>query len=147
MRKIFLLFVTLFLLLLFGCRKPPSDQGLIVTEMDFGTCIIPSMLPREEYVIDDSSSYRQLQVENKCSSYTFPFIDFSQHTLLGKFASGKCKVKFYREVLKNDQSKTYNYTVYIRDKGWCKAEAQNMNWVLVPKLPQGYTVVFHINKK
>ena len=129
-----------------GCKKDPyknTDKGIIVQEISFGSCIPPT-LPQTEYIINNDTVYQQLLSYSVCTGYALPYIDFNQYTLLGKYATGQCKVAFHRQVLKDDGAKTYNFTIYVYDKGICKKEAIDMNWVTVPKLPQGYTVVFNV---
>jgi hypothetical protein len=40
----------------------------------------------------------------------------------------------------------YIFTVYVNDKGLCKSQGVSMNWVLVPKLPSGYSVQFEVEE-
>jgi len=144
MRTILLSFI---FVLFSSCRKDcPRDsfsKGIIIQEISFGLCIPPN-LPQTEYIIDNDTVYQQLLSNSVCSGYTLPAIDFAQYTLLGKFATGQCKVEFHRQVTKDDAAKTYNFTIYVCDRGICKKEAISMNWVIVPKLPQGYTVTFTV---
>jgi hypothetical protein len=144
MRTILLLFI---FVLFSSCRKDcPGDsfsKGIIIQEISFGPCIPPT-LPQTEYIIDNDTVYQQLLSNSVCSGYTLPAIDFAQYTLLGKYATGQCKVEFHRQVTKDDAAKTYNFTIYVCDRGICKKAAIGMNWVTVPKLPQGYTVTFTV---
>ena len=130
-----------------GCPRVWFSKGIIVQEISFGTCIpIPPNLPQTEYIIDNDTVYQQLLSNSVCSGYTLPAIDFAQYTLLGKYATGQCKVDFHRQVTKDDAAKTYNFTIYVCDRGICKSAAISMNWVTVPKLPQGYTVTFTVKQ-
>jgi len=142
MRTIFL-FLS-FLCLIYSCKKKNIDPGIIVDNIDFGTCI-PQTLPQQEYIVQSNSEYQLLLNSSVCQNYTtLPNIDFSQYTLLGKFASGQCKVTFKRQVTKDEANLKYNFTVYVFDKGLCKRQGQSMNWVIVPKLPVGWTVKYEI---
>lgn len=144
MKKIIVL--SLFVVVFSSCNKDPFkniDKGIIVQEISFGTCIPPEF-SQPEHIIDDDTTYQQLLSSSPCAGYTLPHIDFNQYTLLGKYATGKCKAEFHRQVIRDDAAKTYNFTVYVFDKGICKSEPIDMNWVIVPKLPQGYNVVFNI---
>lgn len=136
----------LFFICFTSCTKDPwinIDKGIIDQVISFGSCIPPT-ITQTEYIIETDSMYQKLLSNSVCSSYTLPYIDFTQYTLLGKYASGQCKVEFHRQVTKDDVAKTYNFTVYVFDRGLCKKEAIDMNWVTVPKLPQDYSVVFTI---
>ena len=79
-----------------------------------------------------------------CLNFQPEPIDFSAYTLLGNYASGGCNVAFTRTVELDEQAKKYWYTIKVREAGACKRLEYSMNWVLVPKLPPGYTVEFQI---
>lgn len=140
--KTFSIFLILSLTI-YSCEKENIEPGIIVQNIDFGTCI-PINLPEQEYIITSDSLYQLLLVNSVCQNYSLPTIDFTQYTLLGKFASGKCKVTFKQAVVKDELSLQYIYTVHVFDKGICKKEGLSMNWVLVPKLPIGWSVIFKI---
>ena len=93
----------------------------------------------EENIFDLKVSYDDGQ--------TFEPIDFTIYTVLGKRASsGGCKVRFVRDVKKNDISKKYIYTITVLQCGNCFSQDEIMNWVLVPKIPEDYTVEFVVKK-
>ena len=79
-----------------------------------------------------------------CLNYQLEPVDFSKYMLLGNYAAGGCNVAFTRIVEQDEQAKKYSYTVKVREAGACKKLEYSMNWVLVPKLPAGYTVEFLI---
>lgn len=139
LKKLFIVLILSFSF--YSCEKEKIEPGIIVQNIDFGTCI-PADLPEQEYIITSDSVYQLLLNNSVCSNYTLPTIDFSQYTLLGKFASGKCRVTFKPQVIKDESNMQYLFTVYVFDKGICKKEGISMNWVLVPKLPIGWSVNF-----
>ncbi len=79
-----------------------------------------------------------------CINFKPESVDFSKYTLLGNYAQGGCDAAFTRSVIPDDNNKRYNYTVKVRQAGLCKKLVYSMNWVLVPKLPPGYSVDFRI---
>lgn len=72
----------------------------------------------------------------------FDAIDFTQYTLLGKYASGGCRVVFERNVTRNDSQKNVLYDITVHQCGDCQIYHGEMNWVLIPKIPDDYTVTF-----
>lgn len=127
-------------------------EGIIESEFDFGECfwIEPDLY--DEIVVTDDSAYQSIGLEiytakPDCETPVYPAIDFSKHTLLGKSTSGQCSIDYIREVTKDDASKKYKYLVRVLECGICYKEGYSMNWVLVPKLPQGYTVEFEVKYK
>ena len=75
-------------------------------------------------------------------NYTRTDIDFSEYTLLGQDAtSGGCETPDYNvEIEKDGADIVYRLTI-IR-KGSCEMSILKNMWILVPKLPNGYTVKF-----
>jgi len=73
---------------------------------------------------------------------TFENIDFVNYTVLGRHASGNCQVIYKRNVSKNEVTKKYIYTILVVHCGYCKSRDASMNWVLVPKIENDFTVEF-----
>ena len=129
-----------------SCQKENIYEGIIVSEFDFGRCFPPFGEAGDEYVITNDSLYRNLLKfgVTVCENYTLPDIDFSTYTLLGKYTVSDGEPKYYkREVIKDENRKKYIYSIFIKCKNNYKA-ALSMNWVLVPKLPEGYSVEFSV---
>ncbi|MBD2699086.1 hypothetical protein IC229_00440 [Spirosoma sp. BT702] len=111
---------------------------------------------RNNIVIDNDSSFRayfdyknyydstRFDRNFSCLNYQLEPVNFSKYSLLGNYAAGGCDVAFTRTVERDDMAKKYIYTVKVREAGACKKLEYSMNWVLVPKLPMGYTVEFLI---
>jgi hypothetical protein len=131
----------IFMVLISACKKTTVDPGIIIKSIDLGSCSLN--LATQEYVIDSDSAYKLL-INTNCTNSNLPAIDFNSYTLLGKYAVGKCKVEFKRQVLIYDLTKEYLYTVFVFEKGVCKKQAVSMNWVLIPKIKSGYSVNFSI---
>ena len=151
-------YITFFLLitclLLIACKKPICKKsrkdeisGIIVSEFDFGECY-DGDAPLDEYIITDDSSYQLLNPvifynRNDCKNATLPPIDFSMHSLLGKFVDGSCPV-FKSQVIDDDINKQYLFSIEVIECWPCKKLYEKMIWVLVPILSQGYTVKFEV---
>ncbi len=91
-------------------------------------------------VINTQEEYDLLSANIDCLNLP-PKIDFTKKTLLGKGMFG-CSNDYERRVLMNDWKKVYYYI--IKQKiGFCEmVDPWTDNWILVPKIPQGYTVRF-----
>ena len=83
-----------------------------------------------------------------CIEYEFPVIDFSQKTLLGKsFTGGGCSSEVKKKVLRNDKGREVIYSINVSFKGTCEMGISHNNFILVPKIPEGYIVKFEINSR
>jgi hypothetical protein len=110
---------------------------------------VPSSLEnnKEGYIIrsnDSGGSDFKVSFDNGVNRDT---IDFNQYTVLGKFAGGKCYVIFERNVFRDDTKKQVIYHIIVHQCGWCDLNNTDMNWVLVPKIPDNYEVVFEVKEK
>ena len=78
-------------------------------------------------------------------------IDFDKNTLLGiELNTGYCRTPLGLEVqaVKNETEKQFIVNVsYIEPQGLCRALSRYDLWVLVPKLPENYTVKFDVKAK
>jgi len=103
--------------------------------------------PQKEYVINDDSTYQSLLSlklsVDFCANYSLPNIDFTQRTVLGKYRDGGgCKIEFIRKVCKNESKKIIKYVTKVKEEGGCDMLGYSMNWIVVPKIPKGYNIVF-----
>ncbi len=75
-------------------------------------------------------------------------IDFSKYTVLENFVStGGCSVVYERNVSKDITHKKIVYTITIHQCGDCKKSNSSWNWVLVPKIPEDYTIEYKVIEK
>lgn len=139
--------VLLTIALTFSCSKEEvqcsaviENSGIIVDNVEISSCSTPFYTGN--FVIDSSSELDSvLQMNSGCQK---PEIDFTQYTLLGRYAYAQCTGSYFREVTKDTTNKRYNFTITVESCGSCNCLSQNMNWVLVPKLPENYTVRFTV---
>jgi len=143
------LLLLLFLPALSGCQK--SDSVLIegVQEVNFPKrCFNISAI---QLMINDSTSYvenilNQKIINDSCNNYQTPNIDFTEHTLLGQFTDVVgCKLSYKREVFANSEMQTYTYhiTVTLIEPSSCETKQHtSMNWIILPKVPENYEVLF-----
>jgi hypothetical protein len=73
-----------------------------------------------------------------------PSIDFSTHTLLGQTVScGGCGDVEYTVNYKQDYfGRYYTFSVQAIQHGYCDMGWETTVWLLVPKIPRGYSVRF-----
>jgi len=70
-------------------------------------------------------------------------VDFEKYQVLGYYAVGNCEVSFQGNVALDDANKWVNYTMEVEECGDCEIRRERMNWVLIPTVPDGYTVQFN----
>jgi len=124
-----------------------TSTGIIQQDLIFGTCFTDIGALEQEYIIRDEAAFQALEIlpvnSPECvGTTTLPEIDFNIHTLLGLYADGTCKASFDRHVIRDDAAMKYVYTISVTPCGNCESLAFGMNWVLVPKLPENYSVEF-----
>jgi len=149
----FLLLISI-VVLLNGCEKDEDPclnpyntvSGIVVADYHFGDCVATLGMLSRNYVVEDMESFNELSILPSdiagCESSSIEAIDFKRYALLGLYAEGACNVIFDRDVTQNVENKKYIYTVSRTLCNSCERHEYSMNWVLVPKLPQGYTVEF-----
>ena len=155
LRATIILLIPIFI---FSCKKTKFEiSGLIISELDLGDCFRKWETPtccNNPCIIDNDSTYQLLPYylqyqTNDCQNAQLPYIDFSQYTLLCNKIETTCARSVSQKVEKDDTNKKYIYSITIDDR-WCGMTRKykgNACWVLVPKLPIGYTVDFTITHK
>ena len=156
MKDLIILFVCLFVLgaSFNSCEKSEDicstgtdiNLGLIIMDYDFGSCFSDVGMLQQQYVIKDEATFAELGfLPNNtpaCAEAEPTAIDFSRYSLLGMYAEGTCSVFYTREVTKEEAIKKYIYKVSTQECGFCERLAFSMNWVLIPKIEEGYSVEF-----
>lgn len=119
-------------------------NGEIVSNALVSQPLITWDMKNQEHIIQaDTQNVFELKVSFD-NGNTFDDIDFKQYTLLGKYARENCKATFERNVSKDDSQKKIFYNLKIKQCGKCETNWESMNWVLVPKIPENYNVIFNI---
>ena len=141
----------------------------LITEMseniqfiDFGNelgVLGTEMMQGKEFVMNSNAEYnkllefkpRYMLEDPKYQSFELPSIDFSKYTLIGFYADGSgCKTNFHKDVKLDKKSMKLTYLITVEDVGLCEPLHSSMNWILVSKLPENYSVEFkgdHVQTK
>ncbi|MBU4501161.1 MAG: hypothetical protein KKA79_01100 [Nanoarchaeota archaeon] len=121
--------------------------------MGCGEYVTGSKLGEKEEVVIHSQEEYQNMLDEYEAFYTCewgkeaPKIDFSQKTLLGKYAQGVgCSIDFKRNVHRDDTNKKIIYSIDVLQEGRCDMLGESMNWVLIPKIPSDYEAEFKVKK-
>jgi hypothetical protein len=153
MKKI-ILFHLLAFISLSGCNKSPlcqvksGNEGIII---DIYTkhedCIYSK---KNEFLIrNDSELASILYVEKTfpiCDSVSLPKIDFNQYSLIGLRAGTNGGGSFLRTATRNDAEKKIYYEVYPNTCSFDEVGRSSYNMVLIPKVPDNYTIEYKIRK-
>ncbi|MGB1243336.1 MAG: hypothetical protein ACPG49_12485, partial [Chitinophagales bacterium] len=105
----------------------------------------------EHQVINNSDEYSALLDEYRdytqnCLTYFSPKIDFTEKTLLGqRITVTACNVSSVSEVFADPDQKQYIYQLQVNLEGTCEMLFDKIVWIVVPKLPDNYTVAFKAN--
>ncbi len=125
------------------CKAKTKNTGSIVQVFSSAECFNPRPNDHGEFVV---KSLADLDTAN-CKPTTAP-VDFRQHSIIGKSVKGGCNVRIIsRNVTIHHTDKIYEYTVVFKDCGLCKRLGIINNMVIVPKIPNDYTVVFNVKEK
>jgi len=132
-----------------GCDSMPQQTvgtGEIIQNARLKGQFGLSSSPKEQVVTSDSLNIFSLEVSFD-NGETYQSIDFSEYTVLGLSVSGRCWVVFDRNVTKNVERQTYIYTITVIECGDCYSSNSSMNWVLIPKIEEGFSVEFMVTHK
>lgn len=147
MKKIY--FLT-FLFLLMSASSCKKDNFIIIEGVESISfeCFEPIA---EHQVINSYDEYSALLDEYRdytqnCLTYFSPQIDFTEKTLLGqRITVTACNVSSISEVFADPDQKQYIYQLQVNLEGTCEILFERVIWIVVPKLPDNYTVAFKAN--
>lgn len=93
-------------------------------------------------VIRSEEAFQSLFNTTPCNG-ELPTIDFSQYSILGQFGGATGCERFYsRSVQVKENTQEYIFTVTVSECGGCEPFEMRWHWVLVPVIPEGYSVSF-----
>lgn len=123
-----------------SCKKNVPTSGIIVREVKEIDCI--QLIRDTAFIIGTDAEYQTYKSKNAfCQS--FPEIDFNQYALMAQRYGVGCNDIVYAQVNDLESSKVYEYKLLICEKR-CRYKLlkTDLVFVLVPKLPSGYSVVY-----
>ena len=139
-----------------GCEDMPdqtvgtgeiiNDALILYTNLDPATSHLILNSKEGQIITSDTENIFGLEVSFDNKETCQP-IDFSKYTVLGKNANGDCKVVFDRNVTKHEEQQKYIYKIKLIHCGSCEKLVVDMNWVLVPKIEDDYSVEFIVDYK
>jgi hypothetical protein len=137
-----------------ACIGTDSIDGIIDTTYELGLCF--QYMHDTSYVINNVVEFKLLRnkidslflaSERGCDTAELIVPDFEKYTLLGIFSQVKgCDANYKRAVVDDNVQHKYIFTVEASSCGNCNYLIPSMNWVLVPKIPENYTVEFKVTK-
>jgi hypothetical protein len=127
-------------------------QDLKIQRIDLKGCIQTYL--QQSFVIKDQATFlkeiRNDMSRDRCLK-NLEKIDFDKHTLVGiELNTGYCDVPLLDPILvvKSEAEKQYLVKIsYLEPAEPCRALGQYDLWLLVPKLPENYTVKFEVKGK
>ncbi|MCH8555123.1 MAG: hypothetical protein LAT76_08195 [Schleiferiaceae bacterium] len=125
-----------------NCSSPGALLGIAERSLSITCFPDPS---NGEYVVQSNAQLDALFEKSNTAGIpcNLQEIDFETHTLLGFYTVVKgCDARFNREVEKVETLRRYIFRVTVDVCSPCEDAIFSYNWVLVPKLPPGYTVDF-----
>jgi hypothetical protein len=142
MRKI--LSYLIIISVIFSCKKDVPNTGIIIREVKEINCL--GFIKDSSFVIQSDAEYNMYKAQNTLCQ-NFPEIDFNQYALMAQKYGVGCNDIVYAQVNDLASSKVYEYKLLICEKR-CRNKSlkTDLVFVLVPKLPSGYSVVYSKEK-
>jgi len=105
---------------------------------------------QDELVFRDEKAFSEFQKEvcaESCKKEVIVGIDFSKYSLLVKWSRGTyCEVDYQRVIMVDHKAKKLLYSISSVYGDDCHEHSVNGNFVLVPKIPEDYTVEFKLEQ-
>jgi hypothetical protein len=154
-----LIFIVIGLIILSGCKKKDLEDitdDVIFPSILRNPCFDVMAKPdNEELIFRDQESFeaftdsiRIYPFNLNCDTVTPPTIDFDSYILVGKQTSGGgCSVNYERKVYSDESNRQVIYEIKVRYKGLCDMLITSMNWALIPRVPEAYSIDFRVDER
>ena len=127
--------------------RTPEDYA-IRTESLYQEGFLGYLQNRVEYPDTYRSIPEMTYEEFLTTCNVFPDVDFSQYSVLGYQATGTgCIVTFEKHVYRDDRNKQILYELTVVEEGVCETAVHNRNLILVPRIPDDYSVAFSMSDR
>jgi hypothetical protein len=130
------------LFILLCCLSSASfSQKLAVKVINPGNCY---KLFYDDTVIANPSAFAKVgraQAQGNCAGFRKPKVNYATQTLIFNMVVADCNATFSSEVIKDDTAKVYRCITTVKTS-YCREVKLQSEWLVVPKLPAGYKVVF-----
>ena len=132
-----------------GCKNMPEQTegtGLIIKNAIIGFKTLDILGNSDEGLVITSESQNDFNlVVSFDYGESYNPIDFTKYTVLGKYADEGCDVVFDRDVSKYNEQQKYIYKIKVIHCGLCQKLMMSMNWVLIPKIEDDFSVDFIVD--
>lgn len=147
--RIWIIALSLISVIWVSCNKKCANlnggiAGSVLREYDFGDCKVYARVDSHLVISNQSEwdSYRNAKLK-VCDNGNLPAIDFNAEALIGyKISQIACNVGFKKTITVDAVNKEYIYTVTLDKCTGCNTEITSHNWVVGPKIPPDYKVIF-----
>jgi hypothetical protein len=96
----------------------------------------------KHHVIDDKKTLQELIRNCQSRDIKLPKINFSKHTLIAMYAPTDLCVRLKLKIIRDDAEKRYHHIITANKPLRCRGIGSVGFWVLIPKMPRGYEVIF-----
>jgi len=159
---IYLNLISVFFILLFTTCNDKEDLFItdITDQVDFihhpfYNCFSPKgEAYQREVIFTDNAAYQEFgaytiaqRSRNQigCETATLPPFDFNKQSIIGKYIhTPSSYVGFNYRIIDNPLNKTIKYSIKIEYLNIPSIGHDAMNWAIIPKLKEKYTVVFEV---
>ncbi|MBI2547997.1 protease complex subunit PrcB family protein [Candidatus Woesearchaeota archaeon] len=130
-----------------------KQQGL--EKISFESVIVgcsPKLPNSAKVVVETQEEYEHLIEEYFDCPEDFPKVDFNGYALLGQYTQGSgCTQEYDNQVYDDQKHNQRMYITSVRESGSCEPWVRKFHLILVPAIPDNYTVTFfseeHIPQK
>ena len=130
-------------------EKENTDSGAIISESSTGEDVviyhIGYMYPGLGNHIFQGHDYADKVEVSFDNGQTKGPVNYSQYHVLRNPVWVSCEAQFDREVLFNAVTQTVTYKLHVTNCGSCDEQYFAENYVLVPAIPNGYTVLYDVS--
>jgi len=151
MKKYSVLYTALILLLTnTSCSEYPRrgeaiNTGAIINNYSPPDCYSINTYTNNACIVKSIADFDTVH-QAHCVPRPFEF-DFTKYSILGNTITYGCHVRIIRELVIDHDIKQYQYTVKYKDGGICARLGIGFNMVIVPKIPEDYSVVFKVHEE
>jgi len=83
-----------------------------------------------------------------CDTANLPYIDFENYSLVSKFNCGSgCSAEYNRKIFEDIENRKIIYEISVTYYGLCDMLLGSRNWVLIPRIPDDYSVEFKLKTR
>ena len=126
-----------------NCKGDDEIKGEIIDDINLSCNYVGQQANDNTYIIKSLNDLIPNSTSEECENSVN--VDFNKYSIIGQRIDGQCKMKIIHDLKIDHDTKKYTLTSKVKEFVFCKSQIISTRLLLVPAIPEDYSVEFEID--